>query len=106
MTRLGPASGVLLFLARRPPSVLPTVVDLRLIDTHNRVRRYFQPSNPGGLQAEGFRMVETGQRPRPHGQYTALMTAIEDNTQETKYPTLTEECRKIAVLWTAKHKSH
>ena len=96
-----PGQHVLLFLARRPSSSQAAVVDMRLIDTHNRVRRYFQPSNPGGLRAEGFRMTETGRQPGLHGQYTALMTA-EDDTQQTKYLTLAAERQAITAKWNAK----
>ncbi len=92
----------LLFLTRAPGNTGVQVVDMYLIDTHNRVRRYFQPSNPGGLRAEGFRMTETGRQPGLHGQYTALMTAVEDDTQETKYLTLAAERQAITAKWNAK----
>lgn len=97
---------VLLFLARGPSPSQIAVVDMRLIDSKGRVRRYFQVSNPGGLRAEGFPLTIIGVRPGPHGHFTGLLNAAEDDTQETKYPTLAEERRAIAAQWAAKRISH
>ena len=96
----------LLFLARGQDEPRVRVVDMSLIDTHNRVRRYFQPSNPGGLQAEGFQMAETGRKKWPHGQVTLILTAVQSDTGEDKYPTLAEERRAIAAHWAAKQITH
>ena len=96
----------LLFLARSQNSPRVRLVDMWLIDTHNRVRRYFQPSNPGGLLAEGFRMRETGRPKWPHGQVTLILIAMQNDAGENKYPTLAEERRVIAAYWAAKQTSH
>ena len=96
----------LLFLIRGQDGPYVHVIDMWLIDTHSRVRRYFQPSNPGGLLAEGFQLTETGQKKWPHGQVTLILTAVQNDTGENTYPTLAEERRVIAAYWAAKQTSH
>lgn len=71
----------ILFIARKQfqfyvlpsPTIPPEAVDMLLIDSHNRVERYYQRSNPGGLTADN----------------------------NSKSPTLTAERSTIAAKWAA-----
>ena len=68
------------------------LVDMLLIDSHGRVRRYFQVINPGPMRAEGYRFDnQTGQ-------------VQESDATEQKYPTLAEERALIAAKWVAAKK--
>ena len=84
------------------------VVDMLLIDSHDRVRRYFQWSNPGGLVAEGFRLVPVAppsskKITREHGalvySYQENDGFVEDDSAEPRYRTRAEERLLIASRW-------
>lgn len=87
----------LLFLARRDPfspappkSILPHPVDLLLIDGHDRVRRYSQLDNPGGLDAEGY---------EPDSSQDQLSPG--DLAAQARFPTLAAERGVIKARWAA-----
>ena len=74
-------------LGRKLPPV--HLVDMLLIDSQSRVRRYFQWSDPGGLAAEGY--IPPG-LPEQSG------------LPQQRFPTLTEARKIIASKWTASKK--
>ncbi len=111
----------LLFLTRKqdndwqgknPPPVRP--VDMLLIDSQNRVRRYFQWSNPGGLVAEHFVSTEHPPPPsqiktmRVHGTwvytYQEHNTFEENDAAEQRFRPLAEERSLIVSRWAAAKK--
>ncbi len=105
----------LLFLARDTPASAepPRVVSMLLVDSRSRVRRYYQESNPGGLVAEGFRLVPIAppshiKVTRRHGHlvysYQENDGYVEDDSAEPRYPALADERALILTKWTAAKK--
>ena len=90
-----PGQRCLLFIARRqftfdaqpPKTIGQRVVDMLFIDKYNRVQRYFQTSNPGGLLAEDY--------PLPGSNAFVLNAYVLDK----KCPTLAAERSAIAAEW-------
>jgi hypothetical protein len=96
------------FLPTPPKDAPLRTVDMMLIDSHNRVRRYFQQSDPGGLIAEGFTRISlppTLKRTIIHRHnataslYQENSTFAENVAAEQKYPTLAEERLLITSRW-------
>ncbi len=85
-----------------------------LIDSHDRVRRYFQRENPGGLVAESFDFTEHPPLPSQiktthrHGvlvySYQTNITFEEDDAAEQRFRPLAEERSLIISRWAAAKK--
>ena len=101
----------ILFIARKEfrfdaePSlpIAPRVTDMLLIDSHNRVRRYFQQMNPGGLVAQGYiDSILEDTATKKDGVVTLQMgPRQEEDAGEHAYPSLEAERIIIATNWVA-----
>ena len=97
------------FLPVPPKDAQTRTVDVLLVDSHNRVRRYFQRADPGGLVAEGFTRISLPPSSKRtithHGSavyiYQENSSFTENDAAEQKYPTLAEERRLITSKWAA-----
>ena len=92
------------YFSEQPSETIPPrVTDMLLLDGHNRVRRYFQWSNPGGMVAEGYGDSVYLQAVKTKGGVaTSQMKPRQENdATEQTYPTLAAERSIIAVKWAA-----
>lgn len=100
----------LLFIARKqfyfaylqpPEAIPPQVTDMFLIDTQNRVRRYFQWSNPGGLLAEGYSISWVFPNINSAKPVAGVEKTTNSDSRERTYPTFAEERQIVASKWAA-----